>query len=382
MENNTSSKKDIISLCDEIYKSSLFRISLSSMELFHSNVWHWFAELNPKLAYEKFGCVNCEHFEDLVFFRESRNMDFTIASKIRKQKGGYYKSKFGYHAFVENKIKSIIDKRQLVRYFDAIEEGAKKSAVFIVVSLFPQIEQTGDWQVWSYKNIQSWVSDILRTNSLDKDQRYFIDQYKQLIALLIALADALTSELVSDKYNFIYSGDKTDDVLNALSRIRFLDVYRKYRASCLAKYCYERIIVDRRFKGKRIKFNEIESVENDLNIQYGYSSMAHAGLSEAVTFLKSTDARIGFQMQAESYNTFLEIKDAVAHSQQLIANNIWFEDLSSRKNKGFHRFGDSFLYQIEHIKFNTDYETIYQKTASKLKLLLDNKERIISILGL
>src|SRR5258708_31489850 len=138
MQDINLSRKDIVSLCSDIYRSPLFRISLSSMELFHSNVWHWFSELNPKLAYETFRGGSYNLYEDLVFFRESRNMDFVIASRIRKKSGDYYKSKYNYHVFVENKIKSIIDKRQLIRYSDAIEEKAKESAGFIVVSLFPQ----------------------------------------------------------------------------------------------------------------------------------------------------------------------------------------------------------------------------------------------------
>ncbi len=151
--------ENIIDLKNNLKNNPLFQLSLSSKELFHSNFLYWMATTEqlrpvfcgamnslyrPEIFVEKPDgwciCVGDNHvgLDECVVLREFKNLDFCICKKVKeKDNGNDYmldddtntdvdeldRDKAGEILFViENKVKSICTKQQLVGYNQKILE--------------------------------------------------------------------------------------------------------------------------------------------------------------------------------------------------------------------------------------------------------------------
>lgn len=105
-------------ILEELNKNPMFRISLGSKELFHSNFLAFLWDQNPKAFLESLNdlCHNSIQVEDLLnekeltLDREKENFDICIHHKEGKGE------KEIYDIIIENKVKSIPYEEQLIDY--------------------------------------------------------------------------------------------------------------------------------------------------------------------------------------------------------------------------------------------------------------------------
>ena len=101
---------ELLALRNKIENTLNYQLSLSNLELYHSNLF--------AVVLEKSECINHKFFSDVVdinkkytnlkVFREKNKIDLTI--EVIDEVGK------NHTIFIENKVKSLPDKGQLVRY--------------------------------------------------------------------------------------------------------------------------------------------------------------------------------------------------------------------------------------------------------------------------
>lgn len=222
-------KNDDNSTLDELKDSPLFAISLASKELAHSNFWKWLLDIPDSEGRHPFIKVFKPDFYErgkectsLEVEREKYNFDLYITYKDEK---GRSRS-----IVIENKIKAIADKSQLIRYQNKRTRGFD----FDEGILTGLIENksigigTGNLKGWtflSYSDIAENIKYILEENA-DNEYGIFISQYvKDLKNIQSLIDEAFECEKNKDKYVYL------DDYL---SEIRFSDVFLKLKATELA----------------------------------------------------------------------------------------------------------------------------------------------------
>lgn len=222
-------KNDNQSTLDELKHSPLFAISLASKELAHSNFWKWLLDIPDSEGRHPFIKVFKPDFYErgkectsLEVEREKYNFDLYITYKDEK---GRSRS-----IVIENKIKAIADKSQLIRYQNKRTRGFD----FDEGILTGLIENksigigTGNLKGWtflSYSDIAENIKYILEENA-DNEYGIFISQYvKDLKNIQSLIDEAFECEKNKDKYVYL------DDYL---SEIRFSDVFLKLKATELA----------------------------------------------------------------------------------------------------------------------------------------------------
>ena len=160
-----------MSTLDEIGKLPIFKLSLGSKELFHSNFLEFLWEYEPDHAYFV-GMINellkkdnriISLFPSSELGREKEHFDLCLFHEEGK------KGRIVYDLILENKVKSLPDKGQLDRYVKDIEKkkkGNDPNPVFLLLSLaedFPSWKEIKDdknkkWTVVNYKNLQDAIA--------------------------------------------------------------------------------------------------------------------------------------------------------------------------------------------------------------------------------
>ena len=152
-------------------ESPLFNLSLSSKELFHSNMFYWICEtygdiLGPILA-KKIG-IEAERIEETK--REKLNTDLTIRFENNKK------------VVIENKVKSIPNPAQLKKYEQKIPGITK----FVLLSLFePSFEPVStNWKHIDYRDYCKILEELI--SELEKGQNLCLDKpdYSNHLSLL------------------------------------------------------------------------------------------------------------------------------------------------------------------------------------------------------
>lgn len=162
---------------DEIYtrlkKSFVFRASLGSKELFHSNIWAWILEnenINKReLLFNLF--FPDVKYTDMEIRREWEHLDLSIFSK--SQNNVYV---------IENKMKSIPTKEQLEKYSNKLNENKQYNFIKGVLTGIESpdwIDKVELWTFVSYKNICNTIRDIANYNS--GKIKEFLDSYADML---------------------------------------------------------------------------------------------------------------------------------------------------------------------------------------------------------
>lgn len=379
-------KNDNQSTLDELKHSPLFAISLASKELAHSNFWKWLLELKDSEGRHPFIKIFKPDFYErskectsLEVEREKYNFDLYITYKDEK---GRSRS-----IVIENKIKAIADKSQLIRYQNKRTRGFE----FDEGILTGLIENksigigTGNLKGWtflSYADIAKNIKTILEENA-DLDYAIFISQYvKDLNNIQLLIDEAFEFDENKDKYVYL------DDYL---SDIRFSDVFLKLKATELAN---------------RIKA-EIDNHVCDLNLDmqgwsgpYGDASFSNG--TPIITFVyremkpdikesekynlntKSEYGRIGVQIQRDQFRiyggsssserknskrTFKKLKDVgyLCSTISEFKENLNKENKESgTKMEKYCSYGNH-LYQYWNIS-NSSYNYLIGETIKQLKI--------------
>lgn len=198
-------------------ESPLFNLSLSSKELFHSNMFYWICEtygyvLGPILA-KKIG-IEAKTIEETE--REKLNTDLTIRFKKNKK------------VVIENKVKSIPNPAQLKKYEQKITGITK----FVLLSLFePSFEPVStNWKHIDYRDYCKILEELI--SKLENDQNGYTDKpdysyhlsllkdYTKFIAALVAITETITIDFENGLFDFHKNHSQYQE-------IRLHDLYTK-----------------------------------------------------------------------------------------------------------------------------------------------------------
>ena len=156
---------ELLTLRNKIENTLNYQLSLSNLELYHSNLF--------AVILEKAGFINHKFFSDVIdinkkytdlkVYREKKSIDLTI--EVTDEDGQTHV------IFIENKVKSLPDKGQLVRY-----SKKNSNAKGILLSLVkPGFELPDSWFRRGYGELIEYYSDLL--NKVDETFRLFLIDY-------------------------------------------------------------------------------------------------------------------------------------------------------------------------------------------------------------
>ena len=174
----------------------IFKMSLGSKELFHSNfleyLWSLDKERFIKLINILFGReVLAEDANNYELSREKENFDICIYHNEGK--------KIIYDVIIENKVKSIPNKEQLDGYVKKVENHKQgQKANYLLLSLitdFPDKNGIRNDKVWTIVNYQNLHDAILKCYAgLEDKNSVYIQDYIEFAELMQDLEQAIVPE--------------------------------------------------------------------------------------------------------------------------------------------------------------------------------------------
>lgn len=212
----------------------IFRMSLGSKELFHSNFLEYLWYVNQGAFIEIINDFLPEkplvkHL-DYQIGRELENYDVCIYHEERiKGKNTEDKKKVVYDLVLENKVKSIPYKEQLMDYVNKASKSPDCRFILLTLSKdFPDIgdKNVAKWTIVQYHLLWNKIKKYYLESSccLDKDSHYIKD-YCDFIAQLVKLKEIIIPKSIIQGVLF----DK--DTIETLKDVRLHDLYIKLRCS-------------------------------------------------------------------------------------------------------------------------------------------------------
>lgn len=330
-------------LITELKKSPLFNLSLSSKELFHSNFIAWVCD-----EYQSaFGKILADYFNQEHDFldtkiisvqRETRSLDLTISFSSTS-------------IVVENKVKSVPDKQQLIKY----RKKSNPNNIFVLLTMIEphfKLDQLG-WILLTYNDL-SHILDKLRTEIINEYHKKLLEDYIQFISNLSKLLKTLELTENESYYDF-YSYEH-----NLFKEIRLHDLYIKSKYSQLAK---------------RIQLH-LKSQINDKEILIGKRYQHHLNRDKIVIsttlvngkgvmnidFSNEDDLIYGIMLDGFRYNLYIYATGGKQDRKIEIANelrdtNQWFtfdflpeNEVYPKGKKDYNKFGVNMIYRSVKIK--------------------------------
>ncbi len=303
----------------------LFQMSLSSKELFHSNMLAWLIEqkINNDFLIAKIFIETITekkiagNIENIVVKREELNIDLIIEYDVAGVRN---------YIFIENKMKSIPKNEQLDEYNKKIQGYVlnKKRKIKTIVHndllykklLIPnEVFIDAKWEVITYKNhvinalkkIQQKLNSNIESN---KELYWIIKKYNDFLVNITSIFDFyLDKDFENKPYNF-YSLD-----FKKIRDIRLHDM--------ILKNVHERISM--------ILKNKFNSHDIEINSDFTRST----GISDV--FIKLTkEFNMGLQLQGNTLKYFFSChkKDNLSQKniticKQLVEKKLWFYDNST-----------------------------------------------------
>ena len=232
------SEQEYKRMADDLKKSLLFRMSLGSKELFHSNVWAWLIEQDPafiKVFFPEFGKGSYRY---LGVSRECWHRDVIIwLEKCDNKERCYY--------VIENKIKSLQDEEQLRRYTEDKDGNALLGGVFTGIinalktnelSLPKKETETGEevpWKFVDYGTIAKRIREQARISACFTDRhRSQIDEYCQIIESINGMIQyGLDKSQEQFDYSSLSYKNGENREAEYLEDLRIKDVYTKLKGA-------------------------------------------------------------------------------------------------------------------------------------------------------
>jgi len=385
----------------ELKLNPLYRMSQSSMELVHSNVWAWMFDIiedkqyffdlfDSKIKYDGHKCYRELNHMDLIFVSEK-----TYMKKWGKNKGKTV-SVLNWNEsglIIENKTKDLAKIDQLNKYKNKISEKTSIKHDFVLATLFKSPEIVG-WRVIGYDEILYKLNKNF--NKFNSKYMIFLKSYIQMTEQVIELANILMSNN-SKKYDFLSYDDNAALLMNLLETIGLRQTYLKYKYAIFAQYLAHKVNEIVGFKEVRIGSNGFEknlySFDSEpwLQVDWGISGTTKEGLVDIAVILNK-EFRVGIQIQDGKYKKF------ICRSEKLdslgIANNLANHGLIFDKERDILQFDVQFKYQyknkssdkIEIVNNNKmiskiDFDKIAEEIANDVLIIKNNRNKILKLAG-
>ena len=156
---------ELFTLRNKIENTLNYQLSLSNLELYHSNLFAVVLEKARFINHKFFSDVIDinKKYTDLKVYREKKSIDLTI--EITDEKGKTHV------IFIENKVKSLPDESQLIGYSEK-DPNAKGILLSLVK---PGFKLSDSWFRRSYVELIEYYNDLL--DKVDKTFRLFLLDY-------------------------------------------------------------------------------------------------------------------------------------------------------------------------------------------------------------
>lgn len=339
----------------EFLKNSLlFQMSLGSKELYHSNVWAWLIDNNSKFLRIFFPDISPDNYVIEKTERECHNRDVLIRLKEKTDGRKYYLT-------IENKIKTLPDRRQLEKYTEDLDNATLLGAVYTGITnplgevKFKYGNGEISWNFIGYDTIAKRLGSLLSTDDLHYGQ---ICEYRKILESINSLLkNAVDKAAGKLNYNF---GE------NDLYDLRINDLAIKLKAADFMAYCKEKGIP---------KPENYESDDFRLWTEQSFHN-GNATIDFRLTNWKDYETpfvSLGIQIQGNQYR-FIAERDKSFTCEQVFAEfgSLWFEKCKkSRSMRGemckYETKNYSFVYVYETIdETNNSYDTLIGKIRSDL----------------
>ena len=156
---------ELLTLRNKIENTLNYQLSLSNLELYHSNLF--------AVVLEKAGFINHKFFSDVIdinkkytdlkVYREKNSIHLTI--EVIDEDGKTHV------IFIANKVKSLPDENQLIRYSE--KDSNAKGILLSLVK--PGFELPNSWIRRSYGELIEYYNDLL--DKVDETFRLFLKDY-------------------------------------------------------------------------------------------------------------------------------------------------------------------------------------------------------------
>jgi len=352
---------------DKLEKSPLFRLSLASKELFHSNFIEWYGDTYPNLLGEILKeWINCsEKLTVDKIEREKANIDLTIHCK----KGGNKIT-----IVIENKVKSIPTNEQLEKY------SKKNPADYFVLLTFiePEEDLPDKWILIGYNK---FLNQIKRDTS-DPYHSELISDYQ---GFTCSLYEILQSLLKSN--NFFLD----NDIEERLRTLRIHDIAGKAQVFSAFQ------TLSKEYQTSQLKTIGPQKESDGLFIEHGFlKGTPILGISYSFKGSGETRYGVGVQLDGNELRIFGSApctgkKDPRAEKfMSYLCKNIWNNcpdfsgPLPNRKRKNaYHKdflqyqakksgqLFEIFLYLRKKLKTGDKKEFSREKLISTIKNLFD-----------
>ena len=156
---------ELLTLRNKIENTLNYQLSLSNLELYHSNLFAVVLEKSQFINHKFFSDVIDinKKYTDLKVYREKKSIDLTI--EVTDEDGQTHV------IFIENKVKSLPDESQLIRYSEK-DPNAKGILLSLVK---PGFELPDSWFRRSYGELIEYYGDLL--DKVDETFRLFLLDY-------------------------------------------------------------------------------------------------------------------------------------------------------------------------------------------------------------
>lgn len=296
--------EDLRSLCDRLRDNPVLHLSLTSKELFHSNLLGWLFERSPEVAVACLGELAQPQAGQLVSAvrREAHHLDLIVELAGHRP------------IVVENKVFSLPDEAQLDRYSaENIPAAGVVDPVKVLLSLSDPGWSGGTYAGWtwlSYENVAARLVPVVE-KQWPEDQfvhqlvRHWAEMIESLNRIAQLTAPSPDQPLVLDA-----------DAVELLRPLRLHDAYQKLRTRRV------RHLLERHLANNGVAVDHLESgFTNDSPLLSGRLFMPDG-------------AAIGWQLQGSQWRRFVAVPEvhhgkSDAQKQQRIAyvdahHRAWF----------------------------------------------------------
>lgn len=275
----------------EISNNVMFRLSLCSRELFHSNFWAWLIEKQPiqvlpifvkDLDLSKIDLSNFDVKREETVSKVIQKNIYT-GKEINKKCNADISFKLGDTLYIiENKFKSLPDSEQLNNYI----EGKSNTKIILASFIKPYFELKPNISFVSYETILHGLQNVDLTVFKD-DEKSIIKNYIECLRLLVELKKELSftknSTLtygefikqmesvkeIAEKNNFYYFIEKifySNLLGDILSDLNNKDVYGGVYFVNKAKYPYMDMMLSLHHRD----YDNISKFRNDISNNINY----------------------------------------------------------------------------------------------------------------
>lgn len=242
-------KMKLTEILNDLKANPIFRMSLGSKELFHSNFLEFLWDLDKSKFMEVINDTLLPNRKEIVlkpesvFDREKENFDICIHHleiKIKKNGEQGKQTKDLYDLIIENKVKSIPRKDQLEEYEEKAKE--KGNPVFLLLSLvtvFPcktdLVAYNSPWIVIHYDKLKEAIEEHYK--DVDEHNLKYITDYCQFIGQMHKLQEHMIQDIDDQVYY-------DEEELNEYKKLRIHDLYIKLRGSMFITRLKEKLEKD------------------------------------------------------------------------------------------------------------------------------------------